>query len=152
MSARGSRPLAWIVGFKIVKGACLFVIGGVLLVTRKTLPADDLVGRIAHWLHVPLTSRLLERALHLAASLTPRREAVLACTSFAYGVLFGTEAVGLSMRAGWARWLTIVATGCLVPVECYELYLRATLVRMSALLINVAVVWYLVARKEIFDH
>jgi uncharacterized membrane protein (DUF2068 family) len=152
MAGRASQPLSWIIAFKIVKSLTLVAIGVVLLVTRRTIPADDLLGEIARWLHVPYTSRLLQRALLSAASLSPQREALVAGTAMAYGGLFATEAVGLSMRAGWARWLTIVATSCLVPLELYELWRRPTFVRVGVLLINVAVVVYLVRRKEIFEH
>jgi uncharacterized membrane protein (DUF2068 family) len=152
MAGRASQPLAWIVAFKVIKGLALVAIGVVLLVTRRTVPANDLLGEIARWLHVPLTSRLLQRALLGAASLTPQREAIVACTALAYGGLFGTEAAGLSMRAPWARWLTIVATSCLIPLECYELLRRPTFVRVGILLVNLAVVAYLIRRKEMFEH
>jgi uncharacterized membrane protein (DUF2068 family) len=152
MAGRASQPLAWIVAFKILKCLALVAIGVVLLVTRRTLPANDLLGEVARWLHLPLTSRVLQRALMSAASLTPQREALVACTALAYGGLFATEAVGLSMRAGWARWLTIVATSCLIPLECYELARRPTVVRVGILLVNLAVVVYLVRRKEMFEH
>jgi uncharacterized membrane protein (DUF2068 family) len=151
MAARGSQPLAWIIAFKVIKGVALVVIGVLLLATRRMIPPDDLLGEIAHWLHVPLTSRLLQRALLHTASLTPQREAVVAWTALAYGGLFGTEAVGLSVRAGWARWLTIIATGCLIPLECYELVQHPTFVRLGILLVNLAVVGYLVRRKEMFE-
>jgi uncharacterized membrane protein (DUF2068 family) len=151
MAARGSQPLAWIIAFKVVKGLALVVIGVLLLATRRMIPPDDLLGEVARWLHVPLTSRLLQRAMFHAASLTPQREAVVAWTALAYGGLFGTEAAGLFMRAGWARWLTIAATSCLIPLECYELARHATFVRLGILLVNLAVVGYLVRRKEIFE-
>jgi len=38
VSARGSQPLAWIVGFKIVKGILLIAIGVALLATREDDP------------------------------------------------------------------------------------------------------------------
>ena len=152
MAGRASQPLAWIIAFKVVKSLTLVAIGVVLLVTRRTIAADDLLGEIARLLHVPYTSRLLQRALLSAASLTPQREALVAGTAMAYGGLFATEAVGLSMRVGWARWLTIVATSCLVPLELYELWRHPTFVRVSILLVNVAVVVYLFRRKEIFEH
>ena len=151
MPGRGARPLVWIVAFKVLKAAALAGIGAVLLATRRTIPADDLLGRLAHWLHVPLTSGLVQRAMLRAASLSPQREAVAGWTALAYGALFATEAAGLSRKANWARWLTVVATACLVPLECYELVRRATLVRAGVLLVNLAVVAYLVRRKDVFE-
>ena len=76
----------------------------------------------------------------------------LAAAAFAYAGLFATEAVGLWRRAAWARWLTVIATACLVPLEAYELARRLTAMRAVVLLVNVAVVVYLLRRQELFDH
>jgi uncharacterized membrane protein (DUF2068 family) len=132
MKNRGNGPLFWIIALKALKCAALVATGAILLVTRRMIPADELLARVAHYLHVPLTSHLLQRLTSIATSLTPRREVIVACTSFAFVRLFGTEAVGLSMRAPWARWLTIAATACFIPV-------------------NLGVVWYLVRRKDMFE-
>ena len=144
--------LVWIISFKVLKGSALIALGLVLLATRKTIPADDLLGGVAQSLHVPFTSRLLERAMRAAVWLTPQREAIAACTALAYGGLFWVEAVGLWMRVSWARWLTIIATASLIPLECYELAMRITATRVAFLLVNVGVVWYLVRRKEMFHR
>jgi len=145
-----SATLWWIVGFKVLKATALTALGVALLVGRR-LPADRLLTRVAFALHIPSSSRVLMRAMSLATTLTPGREVVLGLTAFAYAGLFATEAVGLSKRGSWARWLTIVATSCLVPLEVYEVARRLTPVRIGALLVNVGVVAYLVWRKDVFE-
>ncbi len=152
MTRRRSQPLAWIIAFKVLKGVALCGIGALLLATRKRLPADDIVAMVSDLLHLPSSSYPVGRALRLAASLTPRREAAVALTAFGYAGLFAAEAIGLWMRAAWARWLTIIATGCLIPLECYELVVRTTMVRAGALVVSVAVVWYLVRRRDLFER
>jgi len=62
----------------------------------------------------------------------------------AYAGLFLTEGTGLLFRQRWAEWLTIVATSSLMPIEAYELVEKFTAVRLFALLINAAVVLYLI--------
>jgi uncharacterized membrane protein (DUF2068 family) len=61
-----------------------------------------------------------------------------------YAVLFLTEGTGLLFRKRWAEWLTIVATSSLMPFEVYELIKQFTAVRLLALLVNAAVVLYLI--------
>ena len=61
-----------------------------------------------------------------------------------YAALFLTEGTGLLFRKRWAEWLTIVATSSLMPIELYELIKQFTAIRLFALLINAAVVLYLI--------
>jgi uncharacterized membrane protein (DUF2068 family) len=148
---RAPTLLWWIVVFKVIKVVFLAALGVVLLRTRH-MPADVLLAQVAHTLHIPLSSRILQRAMTAAVSLTPRKEVLLAFAAFAYGALFVVEAVGLARRASWARWLTIIATSGLIPIEIYEIARRPTLSRVAVMLFNVGVLVYLVRKKEIFEH
>jgi uncharacterized membrane protein (DUF2068 family) len=74
----------------------------------------------------------------------------LAIGAIAYALLEGTEGVGLAMRRRWAEYLTVLATGVLIPYEAYEVVHHATLFKVGALLLNVAVVGYLAYRKRLF--
>jgi uncharacterized membrane protein (DUF2068 family) len=75
---------------------------------------------------------------------------LLAIGAFAYALLEGTEGVGLAMRRRWAEYLTVIATGVLIPFEAYEVVHKVTIFRVSALLLNLAVVGYLSYRKRLF--
>ena len=75
---------------------------------------------------------------------------LLAIAAFAYAALEGTEGVGLAMRRRWAEYLTVIATGLLIPFEAYEVVHKVTLFRVGALLLNLAVVGYLSYRKRLF--
>jgi uncharacterized membrane protein (DUF2068 family) len=75
---------------------------------------------------------------------------VLAIGAIAYALLEGTEGVGLAMRRRWAEYLTVIATGVLIPYEAYEVVHRVTLFKVGALLLNLAVVGYLAYRKRLF--
>ena len=75
---------------------------------------------------------------------------ILAIGAIAYALLEGTEGVGLAMRRRWAEYLTVIATGLLIPYEAYEVIHRATLFKVGALLLNLAVVGYLAYRKRLF--
>jgi len=141
--------LPWIIAFKAFKTAALTALGVALLTTRA-LPPEDVLIRLALALHLPLTSRVFIRALLLASNLTASRETALAITAFGYAALMGTEGVALHLRKSWARWLTIIATSSLIPIEAYEIMREIHPIRVAVLLINVAVVFYLWNHEEMF--
>ena len=60
--------------------------------------------------------------------------------------LEGAEAVGLWFQKRWAEYLTVVITASYIPFEVYATTRRFAAGRTVILLINVAVVWYLVIR------
>lgn len=71
---------------------------------------------------------------------------------FAYALLNLAEAYGLHKRLRWAEWLTVLATGLLIPFEIYEVWHRFTPVRVGVLVLNVAIVIYLAKHKELFPR
>src|SRR5450759_184046 len=75
---------------------------------------------------------------------------ILAIGAILYALLEGTEGVGLAMRRRWAEYLTVIATGILIPYEAYEVIHNVTLFKVGALLLNLAVVGYLAYRKRLF--
>jgi uncharacterized membrane protein (DUF2068 family) len=75
---------------------------------------------------------------------------ILAISGLAYAALEATEGVGLALRRRWAEYLTVIATGILIPYEAYEVVLHATLFKVGALALNIAVVGYLAYRKRLF--
>lgn len=68
----------------------------------------------------------------------------------AYAVLEGTEAVGLWQGRRWAEYLTFVATMIFVPYEVYELTKTISALKVLALVINLAIVAYLLFAKRLF--
>ena len=68
----------------------------------------------------------------------------------AYAVLEGTEAVGLWQGRRWAEYLTFVATVIFVPYEIYELTKTISALKVLALVINLAIVAYLLFAKRLF--
>ncbi len=95
-----------------------------------------------------LVARLLDQALVYIGFY--RHQTTLALVVILYALLEGTEGVGLYLRRRWAEYLTVFATGLLIPYEIWEVLHRATLLRVGGLLVNVAVVAYLAYRKRLF--
>jgi uncharacterized membrane protein (DUF2068 family) len=67
-----------------------------------------------------------------------------------YGMLQLVEATGLWLLKRWGEYFAVVATSLGLPIEVYELAEKITVLRVGALLINVAAVVYLLLSKRLF--
>jgi len=68
----------------------------------------------------------------------------------AYAALEASEMVGLWMSKRWAEYLTLVATAVLIPIEIYELSIGVSVFKVLTLIINVAILVYLLLAKRLF--
>ena len=68
----------------------------------------------------------------------------------AYAVLELVEAVGLWHAKRWAEYLTFIATAVFLPLEVYELTKSISVLKLTAFVINVAIVVYLLYAKRLF--
>jgi uncharacterized membrane protein (DUF2068 family) len=64
--------------------------------------------------------------------------------TFFYALLHSIEGVGLILERDWAGYLVIVATSSLIPFELYEIYKKPSLPRIVLLVLNLAIVIYLI--------
>jgi uncharacterized membrane protein (DUF2068 family) len=67
-----------------------------------------------------------------------------------YAAVEGIEAAGLWYQRRWAEYLTFLVTSSLLPLEIYEIVTRATVFKVLALIVNLAVVVYLLRAKRLF--
>jgi len=99
----------------------------------------------------PQTSHdVLSRELHRLANLNRTTITTLAVTAAVYAVLEGVEAVGLWLERRWAEYLTVIATAGFLPFEIRELLDRVTILRLVALVVNVAILVWLLYSKRLF--
>jgi uncharacterized membrane protein (DUF2068 family) len=137
---------------RIVKATVLIALGVGLLVVGRTGWLDYWADWAATQLNLnvghSLILRLLLRALVYVGGFN--HLTLLAISAILYAALEATEGVGLAMRRRWAEYLTVIATGILIPYETYEVFVRPTLFKVGALLLNLAVVGYLAYRKRLF--
>lgn len=75
---------------------------------------------------------------------------LVAAGAAAYAALEGSEAIGLWLGRRWAEYLTFIATVVFVPYEIYELTKSITWLKVLALIINLAIVIYLLLAKRLF--
>lgn len=131
--------------FKLVKAALLIAVGvGALKLLHK-----DVAGAVEYWvelLRLDPNNHYIDIALEKASNLTPDKIKQLGLGSMIYAGLFLTEGIGLGLEKRWAEWLTVVITSSLIPIEIYEIYRHPTAIKIVVLLINIAIVAYLLYR------
>jgi uncharacterized membrane protein (DUF2068 family) len=83
-------------------------------------------------------------------SLRTSRLHLFAAIALLYALIEGIEAVGLWYAKRWAEYLTFIVTASLLPLEVYEISHHVTPFKVVALLVNLAVVAYLLYAKRLF--
>lgn len=129
--------------FKFIKAALLIAsgVGALRLATKDSFAyAADLVGRY----HLNPGNHFVAQVLARTTHVTSRRLHQIGIVAFVYAALFLAEGVGLWSLQRWGEWITVLITGSLLPFEIYELWHRLTLPRAAVLLLNAAIVCYLV--------
>jgi uncharacterized membrane protein (DUF2068 family) len=145
MKSSHNRLIRLIGLFKLLKSGLLIALG----VGAFNLLHRDLAAVLNHWIEafkLDPTNRFVDAALGKASNLSPGQIKNLGLGSFIYAGLFLTEGTGLWLLKRWAEWLTIVITGSLVPVEVYEIHRHPTPLRFTVLVVNLAIVGYLIYR------
>jgi len=126
-----------------VKGGIVFGAGfGLLSLLHRDVRriAESLVTR----LHIDPENHFAGIFLNAATHLTDARLWGFAALAVAYSALRWTEAWGLWFNRRWASWLGAASGAIYVPVEVYELWHKPGLIKAATLVLNVAVVAYLV--------
>ena len=132
-----------IAAFKLLKGFVLLAvaIGALRLLHR------DLAGVVDHWVNafrVDPHNRYIHWLLAKLPAVDDRKLKALSVGTFIYSAVFLTEGVGLALHKRWAEYFTIITTSSFLPLEVYEIFHHATIAKGVALVINIAVVIYLV--------
>jgi uncharacterized membrane protein (DUF2068 family) len=141
--------LRLIIVWKCVKAAMMTALGiAALALVHSDLHA--LGADAVDWLGIDPARPSVERALAALTGLSPGRVAAIGGGALVYAAVLLIEAWGLHKRRTWAEWLTVILTSALIPVEIYELARHATLGKVIALIVNVAIVVYLLRHRWLF--
>jgi len=135
-----------IAAFRIVKALALIA----LAFNAFKLLNPATAARLARWTEqFPYVTQhaALHRTISSLFHLSRERVEIAAIAMLAYAALFLTEGIGLWLGRVWAEYLTIVATASFIPFEIWELVKKVSAPRLSALVINVAILGYLVLRR-----
>jgi uncharacterized membrane protein (DUF2068 family) len=137
------RGLRVIAAFKLLKAVALIAAGvGALRLLHK-----DVAAIAEHWIdmfQVDPHNHFIDLLLTKLANVDDRRLKELSLGTFVYAAIFLVEGVGLALKKRWAEYFTIITTSSLLPIETYELTRHVSVGRSLALVINLAVVAYLI--------
>jgi uncharacterized membrane protein (DUF2068 family) len=103
----------------------------------RQLGVDIDQSKIVHWIREAFAARSSTLSLVTAALAV-------------YAALQLTEGVGLWLLQRWGEYFAAVATSLFLPLEVYELSEKITWLRVTAFVVNVAAVGYLVYTKRLF--
>jgi uncharacterized membrane protein (DUF2068 family) len=148
-SSRRSHTLVLIGIYKLIECLLLVFAGFVQL----KLIHQDLASSLHHWIQairIDPDNRLVHALLLKLSLLSPKQLEALSIGTFLYAGLRLAEGIGLVMRRRWGEYLTAIATALFIPLEIYELFRHWRVVKLIVLLLNVAVVVYLI--REIKKH
>jgi uncharacterized membrane protein (DUF2068 family) len=138
-----SRGLLLIAVFKLLKSLALIAVGiGALHLLHKDVAAvaDAWVNAFKADPH----NRYIYWLLTKLANVDDRRLKELSIGTFFYAAVFLTEGTGLALRRRWAEYFTSATTASFLPLEFYEIFKHATIAKGAALLVNIAVLVYLI--------
>ena len=129
--------------FKLAKAIFFFCIGaGAVHLLHKDV--GDEVTRLALRLRFDPESRLVALLLQKADLIDAHRLRQISVGTFGYSALALTEGIGLLLEKVWAEYLTLILTVSFLPWELFELFRKPDWFRLSLLIINLAVLAYLV--------
>jgi uncharacterized membrane protein (DUF2068 family) len=131
--------------FKLVKGLLLLAVG----IGAVKLLHRDITETVSDWvdfLRVDPDNRYIHGILARLLDLSPGQLKAASVGTFIYAGLLLTEGVGLLLRKRWAEYFTIITTAGLIPLELYELAKHVTAAKIAILIVNIAIVVYLVVR------
>ena len=125
-----SRGLVVIGVFKILEGMLLLIVGiGVLRLLHK-----DVAEVVAHWvnfLRVDPENVFIHKMLKHLEIVDDKKLKELGIGTFIYSGLRFTEGIGLALRQRWAEYFTVILTGALIPLEVWEIWKRASAVKVG---------------------
>lgn len=141
---KSSGTLLAIALFKLFKAVLLIAVG----IGAHKLLHRDLAETVLHWveiLRVDPDNRYIHRLLARIFAISPAQLRAASIGTFFYAGLLTTEGLGLLFRKRWAEYFTIITTAGLIPLEVYEIARHVTFTKFLVLVINVAIVIYLIA-------
>jgi len=130
--------------FKLIKGLLLVLVG----IAVVKLVHHDVVEVLTRWVtavHMDPENRYFRKVVTHLLSVDDRKLREVGAGTFFYAGLFLTEGVGLLLRKIWAEYFTIIVTGSFLPLEAYLMTRHFTPARVLGTLVNIGIVWYLVA-------
>jgi uncharacterized membrane protein (DUF2068 family) len=140
---QNQRGLRAVATYEASKGVIVLAVGlGLLGLIHRDL--QQLAEHVVRHLHLNPSAHYPQVFVGVASKLNDARLWALAGGAAAYSGLRLLEATGLWRGRSWAKWLGALSGGVYIPVEVYEVARKVTATRLVLLILNAAVVAFLV--------
>jgi uncharacterized membrane protein (DUF2068 family) len=144
------KVLRAVASLELAKGLLVLAAGcSILFLLHKD--TYQVAENLLQVLHISPDHHLAHIFLRMANSLTDRKLWGVAAFAVIYSALRFVEAYGLWKARGWAEWIALISGTLYVPFELRELVRRISLFHISLLVINMAIVAYMVYLRS-QDH
>lgn len=143
VEAKHSFGLRVIAVYEVAKTVCLIIVALVAFGLHKEQNFNHLLYVLDH-LSLADSNGLRWKLVQLLEEMGPGKFVAIGIVALCYAAIFAIEGIGLWLRKHWAEWFTVIATGSLIPFEVYEVFHKFNLLKLAALLGNIAIVVYLV--------
>ena len=107
---------------------------------------SDLAQLVRGWLetwHIRQDTAVIQWLLTTLGEIHPDQITLTGIGSLLYGLIVGTQGVGLWIAEPWAITMTVYGLSAFIPLEVYELLHRLTSVKIGILIVNILIVGYL---------
>jgi len=137
-----SKGLHVVALFEGAKGVLVLLVGfGLLSFLHKDV--HEVALRLVEHFHLNPANHYPRIFLDLTERINDTKLWSIAIAAVMYSVVRIVEAVGLWLRKVWAEWFGVLTGGMYIPVEIYEVAHRVTWPRVTVLIVNLAIVLYL---------
>jgi uncharacterized membrane protein (DUF2068 family) len=141
-----SRMLIAIAIYKIANGTAFVLLA---MAVHHLMLQGDIAKTVETWVReikLDPQNRHIHAIIEKLTGVSARQLHELSIGTLIYASLFYIEGIGLLFRRRWAEWMVVITTGVFLPLEVYEVYHRTTLLRITILVANAAIVVYLIVR------
>ncbi len=141
--SKRNRWLELIAIYKLLQAALLVSVGfGVLRLLGKDV--SEVLSNYARELRFNTEGHLISLLLEKASLIDDHMLRRISLVLFLYAAIGIIEGVGLYLEKVWAEWFTSIITASFLPWEIMEIIHRVTWFRIGLLVVNLAVLAYLV--------
>ena len=149
MAKTPHRALRFIAAYKVIKALALLLAA----IAAFGLIGDGNLEALFAWvMQLPIHHGhdLLVGMIDKLFGLGPRKFLAIGVVLCIYAAVFLVEGWGLWRERRWAEYLTVIVTASLIPLEIWEIFHHLTWLKIVALIVNVAILLYLIVllRRE----
>jgi uncharacterized membrane protein (DUF2068 family) len=129
--------------FKLLSAVLLAAMGvGIFKVVNRDL--GEVLNNLALSFRLDPGNHFIHSIIANVSGIDRAHLHALGVGTFFYAIVHVIEGVGLLLKRRWAGYVTVFVTSSLLPFEGYEVFRKADALRVGALILNLAIVVYVI--------